>query len=30
LPNAMTWVGAAIIVAASYYVAQHEARSKRR
>ena len=30
LPGAMTWVGAAIIVAASYYVAQHEARSKRR
>ena len=30
LPKTMTWVGAAIIVAASYYVAQHEARSKRR
>ena len=30
LPQTMTWVGAAIIVAASYYVAQHEARSKRR
>jgi drug/metabolite transporter (DMT)-like permease len=30
LPEAMTWAGAAIIVAASYYVAQHEARSKRR
>jgi drug/metabolite transporter (DMT)-like permease len=30
LPQAMTWVGAAIIVAASYYVARHEARSRRR
>jgi drug/metabolite transporter (DMT)-like permease len=30
LPEAMTWIGASIIVAASYYVAQHEARSKRR
>ena len=30
LPGAMTWAGAAIIVAASYYVAQHEARRNRR
>ena len=30
LPAVTTWAGAAIIVAASYYVAQHEARTKRR
>ena len=30
LPAATTWAGAAIIVCASYYVASHEARTKRR
>jgi drug/metabolite transporter (DMT)-like permease len=30
LPGATTWAGAAIIVAASYYVAQHEARGRRK
>jgi drug/metabolite transporter (DMT)-like permease len=30
LPALTTWAGAAIIVGATYYVAQHEARSKRR
>jgi drug/metabolite transporter (DMT)-like permease len=30
LPALTTWIGVAIIVAASYYVASHEARTKRR